>query len=125
MKVAFASEDGVHIDAHFGRSKKMFFYDVDPEGYRFDSELAFLGGSDGVESESRLNSRIEALMGCSIVYMAQIGPSAAAKLVGKQIHPIKAKESDEIVAALDRLVAMLGTNPPPWIRKILVKDAAQ
>jgi nitrogen fixation protein NifX len=124
MKVAFASEDGVHIDAHFGRSKRMFFYDVDPEGYRFASELAFLGGQEGVESESRLNARIEALKGCAIVYMAQVGPSAAAKLVGKRIHPIKAKETDEILDALKRLVAMLGTNPPPWIRKILVREAA-
>lgn len=125
MKVAFASEDGVHIDAHFGRSKRMFFYEVDPEGYRFASELAFLGDQKGAESESKLNARIEALKGCAIVYMAQVGPSAAAKLVGKRIHPIKAKETDEILDALKRLVAMLGTNPPPWIRKILAREAAQ
>jgi nitrogen fixation protein NifX len=124
MKVAFASEDGVHIDAHFGRSKRMFFYEVDPEGYRFASELAFLEGQGGPESEDKLNGKIEALDGCAIVYMAQIGPSAAARLVGKRIHPVKAKETDEILDVLKRLVAMLGTNPPPWIRKILVREAA-
>lgn len=124
MRVAFASEDGVHIDAHFGRSKRMFFYEVGPGGYRFESELQFLEMDEGIEAESRLDAKVEALKGCAIVYMAQIGPSAAARLVSRRIHPIKAKETDLIEEAAQRLTAMLGTNPPPWIRKILVRDAA-
>lgn len=123
MRVAFASEDGVHINAHFGRAKRMFFYEVTPGGFRFESELQFLD-KETIESESRLDAKVEALKGCSIVYMAQVGPSAAARLVSRRIHPIKAKETDSIEEALKRLTSMLDTNPPPWIRKILIREAA-
>jgi nitrogen fixation protein NifX len=122
MRVAFASEDGVHINAHFGKAKRMFFYEVTPDGFNFESELQFLDRDEGIESESRLDAKVEALKGCAIVYMAQIGPSAAARLVSRRIHPIKAKETDLIKEAAQRLAGMLGTNPPPWIRKIRFKD---
>jgi nitrogen fixation protein NifX len=35
MKVAFATQDNVHINAHFGWAKKVDIYDVSVDGYKF------------------------------------------------------------------------------------------
>jgi nitrogen fixation protein NifX len=47
-------------------------------------------------------------------------PSAAARLINKNITPIKAPEDNaEIKDVLDRLVVTLKGSPPPWLRKAL------
>ncbi|HHD75577.1 MAG TPA: dinitrogenase iron-molybdenum cofactor biosynthesis protein, partial [Campylobacterales bacterium] len=53
-----------------------------------------------------------------------IGPTAAAKIINKGIFPIKYKEVVSIEEELSKLQAMLGENPPPFIKKIIEKKAA-
>lgn len=120
MKIAFATQDLVHINAHFGSAKQMAVYDVSPEGYQFVEKITFDGKLDEDGNEDKLVPKIEALSDCTIVYVAAIGGSAAARLIRKRVTPVKSRtEEDEITEVLENLVTTLKGSPPPWLRKAL------
>ncbi|MCS6960416.1 MAG: nitrogen fixation protein NifX [Pseudanabaenaceae cyanobacterium SKYGB_i_bin29] len=122
MKIAFATSDYQHINAHFGWAEILSVYEVSPEGYRLIEHHHFpLGQEDG--NEDKLVPKLdflESCQDCKIVYVSAIGGSAAARLINKGITPIKAPSEEEgIISTLDRLVHTLQTSPPPWLRKAL------
>ena len=120
MRIAFATQDSLHINAHFGWARQMSVYDVDETGYTFLEALKFGGDLKEDGNEDKLTPKVKALQDCTIVYVSAIGGSAAARLIQKNITPIKAEsESDEIEAVLARLVQSLKGSPPPWLRKAL------
>ncbi len=121
MKVAFASSDNLHIDQHFGWAEKFSLWEVRPE------TAAFIGFTEvethGDDAEDKIKARIAALEGCALVYVTQIGGPAAAKLVAHRIHPLKSKGEEETIAeVVEKLQQVLNNNPPPWLRKALLKD---
>ncbi|WP_017298842.1 nitrogen fixation protein NifX [Nodosilinea nodulosa] len=123
MKVAFTTRDSKHINAHFGWSKRIDVYDVDTKGYRFLETLEFAGDLKEDGNEDKLEPKVKALEDCTIVYVSAIGGSAAARLIRKNVTPIKAQtEADEIRDVLTRLVQTLNGSPPPWLRKALQKS---
>jgi len=121
MKIAFATSDKEHINAHFGWAKILSVYEVSPEGYTLVEyhEFPAAGAEDG--NEDKLVPKLEflrACQDCKIVYVAAIGGSAAARLINSGITPIKShSESDSIVDTLERLLQTLRNGPPPWLRK--------
>ena len=120
MKIAFTTNDRIHINAHFGWAKTIDTYEVTPEGYEFVETLTFAGDLKEDGNEDKLLPKIEALYDCTIVYVSAIGGSAAARLIKKNITPIKARsEEEEIAEILTKLVQTLKGNPPPWLRKAL------
>jgi nitrogen fixation protein NifX len=52
----------------------------------------------------------------------QIGGPAAARLVQRNIHPLKVSEGTPIEGELQRFQTMLKGNPPPWLRKLLIEE---
>lgn len=123
MKVAFTTSDGVHVNAHFGWAKQIAVYDVTPEGFQFSETLGFSGELKEDGNEDKLLPKINALVGCTIVYVSAIGGSAAARLIKHKITPIKAQsEQEEIEDLLTRLVTTLQGTPPPWLRKVLQQE---
>ncbi|MGK7950373.1 MAG: nitrogen fixation protein NifX [Xenococcaceae cyanobacterium] len=123
MKVAFATQDNVHINAHFGWAKKVDIYDVSDEGFDFLNTVEFGGELKEDGNEDKLVPKINAVEGCTLVYVSAIGGSAASRLLKNKITPLKAEnKDDEITDVLNSLVKTLG-NPPPWLRKALGKNA--
>ncbi|MFZ1026013.1 MAG: nitrogen fixation protein NifX [Limnoraphis robusta] len=123
MKVAFATCDQVHINAHFGSAQKIDVYDVSKEGYNFSNTLEFDDNLKEDGNEDKLVPKIEALSDCTLVYVSAIGGSAAARLIRKKITPVKAQsDEEEITAILDKLVKTLNGNPPPWLRKVIQQE---
>jgi len=116
IKVAFATNDKKNIDAHFGSAKEFYVYDITTES----SELASVIGIESKDTDKTVGL----LEGIDIVYFVNIGPTAAAKIINKGIFPIKYKEVISIEEELSKLKVMLGTNPPPFIKKIIETKAA-
>ena len=120
MKVAFATKDLVSVDEHFGWAKQFAVYDITKEGFKLSEVVK---SEESPENEDdKINSKIDAVRGCSIVYCQAIGPAAAARVVKAQIHPIKVEKVIPIKEALNSLVAMLNGNPPPWIKRIIARE---
>lgn len=122
MKVAFASTDRVHVDEHFGQAGEFIIWEIGPEAAAFSgvvqvqAEAAMAGHSD-----DKIEARSAALADCALVYVGEIGGPAAARLVAKKIHPLKSKEREPITAVVAKLQQVLKGNPPPWLRKAMLK----
>jgi nitrogen fixation protein NifX len=125
MKIAFTTQDSLYVNAHFGSAKQLDIYDINQEGYTLAETVTFGGNLKEDGNEDKLEPKLSALQHCTIVYVADIGPSAAARLINKCITPIKAPEPNaEIKDILDRLLVTLKGSPPPWLRKALKQDQA-
>jgi nitrogen fixation protein NifX len=123
MKIAFTTNDSVHINAHFGSAKQIDLYEVDAVGATFLEALTFQGNLNQDGNEDKLEPKLKALKDCTIIYVTAIGGGAAARLIGRNITPIKAQSEDaEIQDVLTRLVQTLNGSPPPWLRKALLKS---
>lgn len=119
MKVAFASTDKVHIDEHFGRAEEFIIWEIGPETAAFNG-IVEVNPNDHDEAD-RIESRCAGLSDCAVVYVAEIGGPAAARLVAKKIHPIKSKTCAPISETVEQLQEVLRGSPPPWLRKALLK----
>jgi nitrogen fixation protein NifX len=120
MKVAFASTDKVHVDEHFGRAEAFYIWDIGPEAAAFTGVVQVK--SEGDDEADRIEARCAGLVDCALVYVAQIGGPAAARLVAKKIHPIKSKEQEPIATVVEKLQEVLRGSPPPWLRKAMLKN---
>ena len=122
MQVAFATEDLTRVDAHFGSAKNIAIYDLTPNDWSLSEVVPFQGDLSEDGNEDKLTPKIDAIQDCTLLYVAAIGGSAAARVVAKKIHPIKVVEPEEIEAVLGKLKAVLNGTPPPWLRKALQSD---
>ncbi len=125
MKVAFATQDLKRVDAHFGWAKNIAIYEISPEGHQFLEAVQFDGDLQEDGNEDKLAPKLEAIADCAILYVAAIGGSGAARVVAKNIHPVKVPQPEAISDILVKLQDVLKGTPPPWLRKALMKGQAR
>jgi nitrogen fixation protein NifX len=121
MKVAFATEDLTHVNAHFGWAKKIAVYEIAADD-AFRLEVLEFGGvleEDG--NEDKLTPKIDAITDCAILYVAAIGGSGAARVVARNVHPVRVPETETIANLIGKLQVVLRGTPPPWLRKAINK----
>ena len=122
MKVAFASTDKVHVDEHFGQASEFYIWEIGSEDASFNGVIQVQSDADAPgHSDDKIEARTAALSDCALVYVGEIGGPAAARLVQKKIHPIKSKERESIAVVVAKLQEVLKGNPPPWLRKAMLK----
>lgn len=124
MRIAVATQDRKHVDAHFAGARTFMFYDIGPDGHTFLEAVQFDDVTDesGVHKEDgddRLSAKIGALEGASLLFCRAIGGPAAARVVRARVHPIKLPADEPIAQVIERVRAMLKGNPPPWLRKAM------
>ena len=124
MKIAFATQDLQRVDAHFGWARNIAIYDVSPAGHEFVEAIEFSGELEEDGNEDKLLPKLEAIRDCAILYVAAIGGSGAARVVAKNIHPVKVPQPEPIDEILVKLRDVLRGTPPPWLRKALRKGEA-
>ena len=121
MKVAFASTDKIHIDEHFGQAEEFYVWNIAPEEAEFSGVIQVKDETG--DAADRIEARSAALADCAVVYVGEIGGPAAARLVAKKIHPLKSKTKEPITTVVENLQNVLKGNPPPWLRKAMLKEA--
>ncbi len=121
VKIAFATQDLKRVDAHFGWAKNIAVYELSPEESKLVEVFQFEGDLKEDGNEDKLTPKVEAIQDCAILYVAAIGGSAAGRVVQKGFHPIKVTQPEVIADLLAKLQTVLKGNPPPWLRKALLK----
>lgn len=121
MKIAFATQDLRTVDAHFGWAKNILVYELDQDGHFLVETLTFGDNLEEDGNEDKLLPKLEALADCAILYVAAIGGSAAARVVAKNIFPVKVSQPESIEVLLEKLKETMRGTPPPWLRKALAK----
>jgi nitrogen fixation protein NifX len=120
MKVAFATQDLKRVDSHFGWSPNIAVYEISAEDSNLVEVFVFEPtGQDG--NDDKLAPKIEAIKDCAILYVTSIGGSGAARAVQAGLHPIKLPQPEPIEDLIAKLQTVLKGNPPPWLRKALLK----
>ncbi len=115
MRVGFASNDGHNINEHFGSASQFYFFDVGAAHATPYGKVVV--GWAKTDHERKLMNRVNAVDGCTLVYCVQIGGPAAAKLVARHIHPLRAKPDQTIDNAIAELQQVLSRDRiPPWLR---------
>lgn len=118
MKVAFATDDGIRVNAHFGQSPMFAIYNVTKSG----GELVGLRKIPVIlnqDEAGKIDSRLEAVSDCTLIFIMQIGASAAARVTRRKIMPVKVAMGSPIDEQVKRLVEMLQGKPPMWLAKVL------
>ena len=129
MRIAFATQDLKTVDAHFAGARSLAIYDVSPNESRFIEAVQFaaVSGEDGSHSDDhdgRIGPRLEAVRGCTLLFVRAIGGPAAARVVAAKVHPVKLTAPEPIASVIDRVQTMLQGSPPPWLRKALHQQGA-
>jgi len=129
MKVAFATTDGERVDEHFGRAGKFTIYEFTKDGFTSLGERVFSDeGRDtavestkglGAEHDAAIESKIDKISDCSIVYITNIGGPSAARLGRRGIMPVKVAEGTQIEMSVEALMRTIKDSPAPWLRKLL------
>ncbi len=121
MKVAFATQDLKRVDAHFGWAKNIAIYELSADSYQLLEAIQFEGDLQEDGNEDKLAPKLDAIKDCTILYVAAIGGSGAARVVAQGIHPMKVAQPELITDLLEKLQEVLRGTPPPWLRKVLAK----
>ena len=128
MKVAFATTDGINVDEHFGRAGMFAVYELTPSNYSFVELRKFADGLDtsvvetrgmGDVHDDKVQSKVDKLADCKIIYLTEIGGPSAARLVKKGVMPVKVKEPVAIEDSMNKLLETVKGTPPPWLKKAL------
>ncbi len=130
MKIAFATTDGKTVDEHFGRAGMFAIYELTEGGHHFVEARKFAEGTDKSVVDTRdkehlhddaVQSKVDRLADCRLVYLTEIGGPSAARLVKKGMMPMKVKEPVAIESALEQLEETIKKSPPPWLKKAMQK----
>ncbi len=122
MKVGFATNDNILINDHFGWAKNFAIYEINKNGFKFLENRYF---EEEVEELNKIDKKIEGLRDLKIIFVESIGGTAAARVVKSGIHPVKSKPNDKIEAVMEELQTVLSKNPPPWLKKIILKESGE
>jgi len=119
MKVGFATNDNILINEHFGWAKNFAIYEINRDGFKFLENRYF---EEEAEELNKIDKKIEGLRDLKIIFIESIGGTAAARVVKSGIHPVKSKPGEKIENVMRNLKAVITKNPPPWLKKIIIKE---
>jgi nitrogen fixation protein NifX len=109
------------VDGNFRTSGSFSVWDIGPREAYYVTTVT-ITATTGNEDD-RIAARAEALKECAIVCAVQINGPAAAKLVARNIHPMKTGTGIAVEEVIGRLQEVLKGSPAPWIRKAQLKEA--
>jgi len=116
IRVALASNAGESLDGHFGTCVRFLIYQVSPSEIRL---IEVRRGENGrTEDMDKNDLRAEQIRDCDLLYVVSIGGPAAAKVVRRDIHPVKKPQGGEARIVLSELQGALAA-PPPWLAKAM------
>jgi nitrogen fixation protein NifX len=123
VRIAFASNDAVNVDGHFGSCSQFMIYQVSADEARL-IDIRTTDIPDGLEVDDKNLFRAELIQDCQVIYMASVGGPAAAKIVKLGIHPMKLPDIEAIAGIIGQLQSVIAGTPPPWLAKAMGIDAA-
>ena len=126
IKVAFATDDRVSINQHFGATVGFAIYAIDGEHAHLVQVAEFLSdpSSNAMDgNENKLADKIDVLKGCAAVYCLAVGGSAVRQLLAAGIQPVRLDEEINIEAQLMTLRQAVREGGIPWLDKLVRRQS--
>ena len=118
IRVACASNGGELLDGHFGSCQRFLVYQVAADSFKL-IDCRDIDPTAGELQDDKNSYRAALIADCQILYVASIGGPAAAKVVKREIHPIKRPEMGNAREHIAELARILADKTPPWLAKIM------
>ena len=122
IRIACASNEGIHVDGHFGSCSQFMIYQVSADETRL-IDIRNTEIPKGLEVDDKNLFRAELIQDCQVLYVASVGGPAAAKIVKLGIHPMKLSGIETIADILNQLQTVIAGTPPPWLAKVMGIEA--
>lgn len=101
-RVAFATDNGLEVNQHFGSCRRFDFYTVSPEAVMRQGESGFPPTrEDG--NEDKLDVRLAALSGCGLIFCAAVGGGAVRQLLQAGVKPVLVPTGSAIPVLLEEV----------------------
>ncbi|WP_178022588.1 NifB/NifX family molybdenum-iron cluster-binding protein [uncultured Paenibacillus sp.] len=121
MRVAFATNDGRLVNAHFGHSPMFSVYEVRPGSAVFLEDRS-VPAQIAQDELGKIDTRIALIEDCTLVFLVQIGASAAARVTRRKMMPVKVAQGVSIEDQVGKLLELLRGKPPMWLSKVLLAE---
>ncbi len=118
LKVAFASDDRLTVNQHFGAAKGFAIYALDSDRAQL-IELAEFPSDTMDGNENKLPAKIAALDGCAAVFCLAAGASAVKHLVAAGVQPIRLDDETPIETLLKEIGRAIREGGIAWVDKAL------
>ncbi len=115
MMVAFTTSTGTEIDLNFRKTDSFTIWDINPHEAYYVTTITVKGNAGSEDDKIAL--RADALGECAIVCAREINGPAAAKLISRNIHPMKTGVNTPVEEIIGRLQQVLRKTPAPWMLK--------
>jgi nitrogen fixation protein NifX len=116
LRVAVASNDGEHLDGHFGSCARFLIYQVSADEIRLVDVRPAL---EADLSPDKNTFRVGLIRDCRVLHVVSVGGPAAAKVIKADIHILPVPEGGPAREILARLQPVIAGSPPPWLAKAL------
>ncbi|MDY6991517.1 MAG: NifB/NifX family molybdenum-iron cluster-binding protein [Pseudomonadota bacterium] len=123
LRIAFATNDGVHVNQHFGSAQGFAIYAIDSQqaqflkAAQFDEQVNPAG-----HHEAKLATKITALMGCHAVYCQAVGNTAIQHLMQQGIRPLRVNDARAIKQLIETIQQELHAGSTFWQTQTLRQD---
>ncbi|HZV55490.1 MAG TPA: NifB/NifX family molybdenum-iron cluster-binding protein, partial [Rhodocyclaceae bacterium] len=122
LQVAFATDDRVRVNQHFGASVGFAIFALDGERAKLVSVAEFADDTTMDGNDNKLPTKIATLKGCAAVYCLAVGGSAVRQLIAAGVQPIRLEEETNIERLLGELQKAVRDGGVPWVEKALGRD---
>lgn len=85
-RVAIVSTDGKFINQHFGHANNFHIFDLTEDSYTFLESRENISYYHEKRQGTEFDQGVEPLSDCKAIFVAQIGPGAAAHMIKKGIR---------------------------------------
>ncbi|MBK1694063.1 dinitrogenase iron-molybdenum cofactor biosynthesis protein [Chromatium weissei] len=116
IRVACASDTDENLDGHFGAARRFLIYQVSAIEHRLIDVRTV---NEYAAGEDKNAYRAELIADCQVLYVASIGGPAAAKVIKREIHPIKDDQGGSARIRIHALQQVLAHKAPPWLAKVM------
>lgn len=115
IRIAVASNSGANLDGHFGSCLRYLVYQLSKEKMKL---IDIRSALEADASDDRNLFRTNLIEDCHVVFVQSVGGPAAAKIIRRDIYPIKEMEAMEATQKLKEFQKVFDA-PPPWLAKVL------
>ncbi len=120
LRIACASNGGERLDGHFGSCGRFLIYQVSAEDCRLVDVRATAGSE---EAEDKNVWRADLIADCQVLHVVSIGGPAVAKVVRRNIHPVKHPRALDARAVMADMQRVIAGSPPPWLARAMGREA--
>lgn len=122
VRVAVASNSGEAADGDFSTCARFLIYRLDAHATELIDVRA--PAADGPR-RARDDQRTLLLHDCDLLCACRLGNTAASRLIGAGVQPLRLAYHDSARDALRPLQQVLASAPPPWLARALDRASGQ